>query len=638
MSSQDVTLERVYFEPVGSALVAPAVAGDLVLVVDWTVDFTEDGGDLSLAGVAYEYDAFDPTAMTITLSPDNPVIADVDTDTGVFVLNGDKIAEKWTALVSIEENDQPLPVAIGADWVPYFTAGDEQAGATVTIVDDGRGSPMVVGRPDQLPPPDFGSNVTLSGPDNRVLGDVTAGAGISTPQARLNVGTTWASTKTTTSYVAGIPARGLFDDGAGWYFTASIYGGNVQYVEKGTGTVYPVVNTPANFSPLGGIVRIGTTSYVLGRDGNRGSNWFVYVYNSSWAKTGEWPGTLGALGASNDELAIGVDGAGGLLIVKRTAGGNLYVTPYSTSGVSSASVLKTGVVGTPTGVVKSTVDTATVRYVVSFLSHSIMVLNTATGAQVSAEGWRFAGDRVTGISFDGTLWHTFDTNRVYHYTNNGVLNPTWDVAPTWRDDDPAGEGTAETRIGPIRTVTPLKRAQWIISLGESVQDDGTVDGASSAGIYAAPTGDTLALQAVLSAGATSATFDTLLTSGTPPPTESGFAKRVSTTGRFLSQATDSNGDPLSVLAGDGNDRAALLIQSDTETVAVVATGVVATYHVVFDVPFTTVPSVACSADTATPHQVHASHGAKSATGFTIYVVRDATTGPTAVDWVATTAH
>jgi hypothetical protein len=476
-------------------------------------------------------------------------------------------------------------------------------------------------------------SLTILGLNNFLNGVMTLGKGVSDPTAKPGVTNTHDSTDLDS--VPPYTLRGLFDDGARWLFTETLTGtgGNVWRITKTAGTVALVAIPQSKFEPLGGVVKVGTSYYVLGKDGNRGGDWWVFVYNSSWTKTGEWAPTA----AASESLALGIDGAGGLLVAKRTAGNTLYVSEYSVAGAvgSTANCGTTWGAVTLTGITKAPVDTATVRYVVTALGHGIRVFNTSTGARVAGEEWTPAVSAVNGISHDGTNWHTFDGSAVWHYTN---LIGTWDFGFTWVDNDPlpGGSDTAETKLSAIRTVAPLKRARWVISLPSAPPDDGTTNGANTASLYAATTGSTPGLIAALPEGTMSKTFDTL-TPGAAAPVTSGFANRSGAVGRIKSAAVDSGGDPLTDSDGTGHFRAAKFQQSGSRSVPVPTVGVVAQLSVTFDVPFDTVPKVVTEPAATDPGVVFSGHHSVTALGFVLTVKRTATTGNTLVDFIATTA-
>lgn len=369
-------------------------------------------------------------------------------------------------------------------------------------------------------------------------GPLTVASGVSDPTGKPGVTAAgWDSVTNTGGANYGIVPRGLFDNTTTWVYTDSVFNsGNVNSINKGTGARTVLASLPTKFNGVGGVVKVGTSWYVLGQDNNRGNDWWVFVFNTSWVKTAEW--ATGA--ASSDSLSLGIDGAGGLLIAKRTVTDSLLVLPYTTAGVLGTPVgCGTWAAAIMTGVFKAAVDTATVRFVVTSTS-GLRVFNTSTGARVTGEEWTPAGPSL-GIGNDATNWFTLDLAKVWKYTN---LIGTYDFAFDWADDDNGGSSgagtglggtnTARTKKSALRTVAPTKRAKWTISLPSPPPDDGTTDGANTATLYAVATGGTLVLQTPLVEGAYSATYSTLATSGTAPSTTNGFAARLGAVGEIKS--------------------------------------------------------------------------------------------------------
>lgn len=398
-------------------------------------------------------------------------------------------------------------------------------------------------------------NLTVLGDTSNLNGLVTLGSGVSDPTSKPGVTAAgWDSVS------FGDPAgvtRGMFDNGTTWLFTLSLFGGDVRAHDKATGALGAVLFTlPAQFQPLGGVVKVGTNFYVLGKDFNRSATWYCYIYNAAGTKTSEWrlndPGPNPV--PSDHSCAIGIDGAGALLIARRSSSDAFTINGYSLAGVASAAAgtYPTWAGAEITGVVKVAVDTATVRYVVSSKTSGTRVFNTATAARVSSEEWTTAGSEVRGIGHDGSNFYTHDGAKFWKYTN---LIGTWDFAYTWVDNDAGGSGTAETKRSTLRTTAPTKRAKWTISLPSAPPDDGTTDGANTASLYAITTGGTLVRQTALTEGTYSATYSTLATTGTAPPSTNGFATRLGALGRIASTgALDNGGNPLVDIKGDGSWR------------------------------------------------------------------------------------
>lgn len=377
-------------------------------------------------------------------------------------------------------------------------------------------------------------SLTILGQTNNLNGLLTLGSGVGDPTSKPGVTAAGWDFIAPSSGNYGLQPRSLFDNGAAWYYTDTFGTGNVNNINKGTGARTLVSALPSGFNGIGGVVKVSTSWYVLGQDNNRSNNWYVYIFDASWVKTGEWRlrDTVPNDVPSNHSCAIGIDGAGALLIARRSSSNAFTVNGYSLAGTAAAAAgtYPTWAGASITGVWKATVDTATVRYVVSSKDDGIRVFNTSTAARVSSEEWTSATSPL-GLGNDGSNWFTLDAAKVWTYTN---LIGTWDFAFTWVDNDAGGTGTAETKRSTLRTTAPTKRAKWTISLPSAPPDDGTTDGANTASLYAITTGGTLVRQTALTEGTYSATYSTLATTGTAPPSTSGFASRVGAIGRITS--------------------------------------------------------------------------------------------------------
>lgn len=534
-------------------------------VVHWTTR-TEGGTDLLT-------DEADGTLYAITVQESNSVDDGPLSDPAHTTLNpavSSQVVLGWVAAGFI---------LAGTIQVGTAMVFDSEDGITITHPDgrqtymraDGSGN-QFIGQATLDAATILGA-LTILGQTNQLNGLLTMAAGVPDPTnlpAVTSAG--WDFVASGSSY--GYAPRGLFDNGTTWLYTDSIStAGNVNSINKSTGARSLLFSLPSGFTGVGGVVKVGTSYYVLGRDysGARGGNWYVYVFNASFVKTGEWaPAGFN----STFECAIGVDGSSVLITDRQPGPGNLYVHTWTTAGVNTAG-LNLGSIPTsfsPTGVLKVAVDTATVRFVVASLNE-IRVFNTTTAARVASEEWTPAAAQLCGLSTDGTNFSTLhgsglhSTNdRVSKYTN---LIGTWDFAYDWADNDTAGTSgagtglgganTARTKKSSVRSFAPLKRTKWTIGLPSAPPDDGTSDGANTGDLYAAPTGNTLVLQAQLATSpavggtpiALSATFSTLALSGTAPSATSGFAARPGVLGRLLAAGLDVYGTPMIDVAGAG---------------------------------------------------------------------------------------
>lgn len=390
-------------------------------------------------------------------------------------------------------------------------------------------------------------NLTILGQSNFLSGLLTLGTGINNPTTMPNVTASGWDSVDNSGDAYGFAPRGLFWDGTQWFYTDHIFeAGNINTINPATGDRAYVADLPANFTGEGGMVKIGSSWYVLGKDWARSQNWYVYVLSTSWVKTGEWLAT----GSSSNSCAIGVDGSN-LLIAKRFASSDVVsVTTYSVAGSSLGEVTCGWWAGqTLTGIHKLPVDSGTARYVFTSLTGTVRVWSTA-GVEQIGERWTLAAYPIGGIGHDGTNWFTLEANgvdvnddHVWKYTNLIVTTGEW--AWSQADTDAGGAGTAETMVGPRRQTAPTKRAKWTVSLPSPPNDDGTTDGANAGVIYFSPTiGGTLVQQTVLTTSPWSQEYTAFSAVADPPEGSNGFAARVGALGRIISSGglIDLNGD------------------------------------------------------------------------------------------------
>ncbi|ROR91778.1 hypothetical protein [Nocardioides aurantiacus] len=102
------TLDNVTAIPAGTLLTADVAAGEAVLPVDWTAEFDEFGGLLSLNGTALAYVSADEDASTILLI--DPLAASAAADDQVLSLSAaGEQRNRITAYVQIDEGEEPVP-------------------------------------------------------------------------------------------------------------------------------------------------------------------------------------------------------------------------------------------------------------------------------------------------------------------------------------------------------------------------------------------------------------------------------------------------------------------------------------------------------------------------------------------------
>lgn len=464
------------------------------------------------------------------------------------------------------------------------------------------------------------ARLTINGLLNYVQGALVLANGISDPVDKPSViPAGWDTFDVAVTEDAGT-YRGLYSDTSDWVTTCTVpYGNSVTSYSKTTGAVTVGTFLPGGFRPVGGVTRLSTTWYVLGFDDNRLA-WYVFTFNSSWVKNGEWAVPVNLPNGG----AIGNDGSS-ILIGKTDASNIARITAHNAStGALGETVTGAGsLTGQVTAIIKSSAGLGATRFVLA-TSSEIRVYSSAgsgdrTVSRVTAEEWTVANTAVRGLAHDGTNWRSFNGVRISKYEN---LTGIWD----FRYSDANPGSSYETGPSDLRTVT-LARQKWTLGGTPPV-----AAGITAVRVYAAPTGSPLIRQATITASPWSQTFSSFLLSGTTTTTNNfptGNAGSIRSTG------TDGT-NPLTQFDGSGKvARAAKLIQSGTKSVSVTTGGTAASASVTFPVAFETAPTVTVAADTASPGTTMASKQNVTTTGFTVWAVRSST-GTVNVDWIATT--
>lgn len=396
-------------------------------------------------------------------------------------------------------------------------------------------------------------NFRIQGQVNAIEGGLVLADGISAPTIPPRVGTTWAHadafTDTEVAQFFGHPF-GLFDNGSHWLVNEAIFGGAVWMVQKATGVRYLLKALPSGFIPTGGTVRVGSSYYVLGDDSNRAGRWFVYVYDSTWTKTGEWEFDYDGTEAKHPVLAT--DGTD-LYIARMTRWevdsfkSRIRIRRFTTGGSQVGSTLDVEVSDPrvdATGFYVGSADFGTLRYV--FTTATKVFVVDGGGTRSAAEEWaRAAGDDIRGIGWDGTRFHTLGaTGKVWHYSTN-VTAATRSVTHTWFDNQSPEH---ETQASPAKVWTQPPR-QWMSVETDPPAYAGGPDDPNAIRVYIDNK-----RQPDLATMQTEVVYDVPSTSGPAAPTSNGFDSVGTTPGKLTSEASDGAG-PLIRLSGDGSGRA-----------------------------------------------------------------------------------
>jgi hypothetical protein len=413
---------------------------------------------------------------------------------------------------------------------------------------------------------EFMDKVTMRGVQNNLNGTMTTSSGVTDPTSALSLTTSYDQVFTGPKHDSsegGYERRGLCDhhSSAIYVTTDSVAGGgNMQSWSKYGGGGYWGVDMPSGWVPLGGVTRINTTYYVLCRYASNVKVWRLMIYDGSGAGnpvyTASWEWTSNYGGAAYP--IVGNDNAGSLLIAWSQSGVLNVRKLTPSTGVQIGSTMTGGTWGTTTPLTGIALVGG-----IYYASHKSAVgaytLSGSTFTRVTANEWPVASSNVVGLYHDGSRWTSLMSGWVFtkYTTNDGK----WDLAYTWADDDTTGGSTtAETRRSPLLTITPSKFSKWTVTLPTKPPDDGTLDGANTAKIYGALTGQPLYRLTSLAEGTISTTYDPMPTSGAAYVPSSGFESRVSTAfGIHQSTKQDpAGGGPIWKLAGDGSFKLAEL--------------------------------------------------------------------------------
>lgn len=378
----------------------------------------------------------------------------------------------------------------------------------------------------------FLGGVNWRGTDNQLAGRLNLGNGVPNPAAAPTVGPSWAST----APLASQPSKttGLCDTSSGTSWVTLTGEGlgtgdaGLAEVNKGTGVATAVATKPwmASFNANGGITRVGTSFFVLGRDRLR-DYFYIYRLDSSYNKTAEWA----VVRDFPARPAIGTDGTD--VLMAYTASSGMYVRRYTTAGTPGTltQVAYGGTALLPIGGVYGGIENlpggSTPRYWVATQSGTFYCFLATTGARDPDRDYvRAESNTLRGLWWDGTrFWSLATGGRIYQYSRHP--GGTFVYAYTWYDSDSGGAGFAETMSSPSVTSAVVPRGARPTVTVTAPPDDGTSDGANTAHVYACVGGGTLARQTG-STGLPEGTYVLALDvvgSGTALPGSSGFASR-----------------------------------------------------------------------------------------------------------------
>lgn len=434
-------------------------------------------------------------------------------------------------------------------------------------------------------------------------GSMVMGNGVPDPTGKMSLGQTWPKLVPT-----------IYGDGTGdnsnvwqdfidwssteWLTSFNFFGAGYRKVNKVDGSWagdLTVGSWSTAFYPGGGLAKIGTDLYIIGSDGNRSGDYYIYKTQSS--------GTINKLaelritnisGFSSKRVRLVTDGTNVGMIWTNTSGDLKlrWYNPGLTAAVGGDITLIAGLGVAHIGGAHYGIGQAggTTRLWVSLHQGDANMVRcfTTAGARVATEDFpRASNNTVCGLAYDsiGERMSSFDkTGNIWLYSKyvaGGTLNGQYTNYDGDNSVYPAGtiiggidksglaSGFHETVPSPLTSYTLSKRAWPTISAppapDELVTDVTQVDKANRLGIYAS-VGGTPRLQDYAAVGVRSIPVtDALSTSGalagsSGVPTFATAA--VPSPGRFRSLAELPAGSPIIDLYGSGAGRAGHLRWSE----------------------------------------------------------------------------
>lgn len=423
--------------------------------------------------------------------------------------------------------------------------------------------------------------------------------GITTPTGKMSLGQTWPHMTTTLSGGLGNDVSnvfmGLLDYNTNqWLVAGNFFGAFLRIVGKASGAWGGDLTLGTwrdKFYPIGGLAAIGTDLYILGRDGNRNNDIYIYRLNGAAATVSKLSerkvGGYSFFDGKRPRLVSDGTKVGMIWVNKTTTDLTLrwFVADLSaTSGADITLISGTGTVNVGDAYYGVTDAGGPTRLLVSLQQGDSGMVRafTTAGARVASEDFpRANGSSIIGLSYDSaatnqrlvSLDAAGDFWTYSKYKDGGSLNAQHTDYDGDNSNYPSGtvingvdvSGTAsglhETSPSPVFTYALSKRAWPTITApaapDELVTDATQVDKANRKGIYAS-IGGTPRLQSYLAVGVrTLPLTDELSTSGAlagASGVQSFANASVPAPGRFRSTGEAPSGSPIIDLLGSGAGR------------------------------------------------------------------------------------
>lgn len=436
------------------------------------------------------------------------------------------------------------------------------------------------------------------GGDADLHGDMIITNGVVTPTGKMALGQTWPKGEmfggpdheTDNSAIF----QGLLDwSSSQWLVAFNFFGAGLRLFNKSDlswGGDLTLGTWKNQFYPNGGIAKVGSSLYVLGSDGDRNGDHYIYKLSSSGTIDKEAERFInGITGFDGKRPRLVSDGTNIGMIWAQKSSGDLklrWYNPGLTAQVGTDEVLLSdvGVVNTGDAYWGPAQAGGTTRLWVSLYtgdSNMVRCWNTSL-ARVSSEDFpRASGATILGLSYDSTSTNlrmvSYDKLGWFYtyskYVSGGDLNGQYTQYDGDNSNYPSGtiindvdvSGTAsgyhETPPSPVTTFALSKRAWPTITAppaqDELVTDANQVDKANRLGIYAS-VGSTPRLQSYLAVGVRTLPLTDELSvagavagsSGVPDFSDAS----VPDPGRLRSAGLDANSSPLIDILGVGSGR------------------------------------------------------------------------------------
>lgn len=394
----------------------------------------------------------------------------------------------------------------------------------------------------------------------------------SAPQAAPSAVINWDSITLTTNF-----GYGLHWTGTQWAKAHDSATPAVYLYPSGGGSVASTIDLGNSNDPrpYGGLTRIGTSWYTLGKKESNGLN-----YITKYSSTGTLQTQVQVLYETDGNLfgyaaAIGTDGTNVLTARFDTPNTRFVIETRDPTTLALSSTLNTasnaGFVGPVTGVARGSFDFGSTRNVI--LSKNSPNYYAFDAAGVYVDAWTVPAVGLNGFAWDGTRFngakYQSGNSKIYKHTtvNWTTESALWWVGATWRDTDATG-GTHESDLSPKSSFTMKKRAR-ITMTSATIPDNGGTDDPNAVSFYIGrgatePARTAMWRQILPGDGVNSLIAGDFITfTGTNPPATNNFPG--ATPGQFKSSKVDGSGNPHLLIEGDGDitrgpDTAMLLTQ------------------------------------------------------------------------------